>query len=118
MSRPVREIYVFGDFRLNLAEHLLTRQGQPVALAPKVFDTLVILVQNAGQLITKDDFIKQLWPGVFVEEVALAQNISQLRKALGGNAEDVQIIQTVPKRGYRFTLPVRVLDAASKGEAA
>jgi DNA-binding winged helix-turn-helix (wHTH) protein/Tol biopolymer transport system component len=111
MPSPVNEIYVFGDFRLHPAEHLLTRQGKPVALAPKVFDTLVILVQNAGQLITKDDFIKQLWPGVFVEEVALAQNISQLRKALGGNADDVQIIQTVPKRGYRFTLPVRVLDA-------
>jgi len=114
---PVKEIYAFGDFRLHPAEHLLTRQGQPVPLAPKVFDTLVILVRNAGQLITKDDFIKQLWPGVFVEEVALAQNISQLRKALGGSADDVQIIQTVPKRGYRFTLPVRVMDTALKGEA-
>jgi DNA-binding winged helix-turn-helix (wHTH) protein/Tol biopolymer transport system component len=116
MPSPVNEIYVFGDFRLHPAEHLLTRQGKQVALAPKVFDTLVILVQNAGQLITKDDFMKLLWPGVFVEEVALAQNISQLRKALGGNGED--IIQTVPKRGYRFTLPVRVLDAARKTEEA
>jgi len=118
MSSPGKEIYVFGDFRLHPAEHLLTRQGQPVSLAPKVFDTLVILVQNAGQLITKDDFIKQLWPGVFVEEVALAQNISQLRRALGGNADDVQVIQTVPKRGYRFTLPVRVLDTPPTGKEA
>jgi DNA-binding winged helix-turn-helix (wHTH) protein/Tol biopolymer transport system component len=114
MSRPARETYVFGDFRLNLAEHLLTRQGQPVALAPKVFDTLVILVQNAGQLISKDDFIAQLWPGIFVEEVALAQNISQLRKALGDSADGAQIIQTVPKRGYRFALPVRLVDDSQK----
>jgi DNA-binding winged helix-turn-helix (wHTH) protein/Tol biopolymer transport system component len=116
VSLPVNEIYVFGDFRLDPAEHLLTRQGQQVPLAPKVFDTLVILVQNAGQLITKDDFIKQLWPGVFVEEVALAQNISQLRKALGDSAEGPQMIQTVPKRGYRFTLPVRVERPSGKAE--
>ena len=116
MSRPVKEIYAFGDFRLNPAEHLLTRQGQQVALAPKVFDTLVILVRNAGQLVSKDDFMKQLWPGVFVEEVALAQNISQLRKALGDSTEGMQIIQTVPKRGYRFTLPVRLVDDSPAAE--
>jgi len=116
VSSPVKEIYVFADFRLDPAEHLLTRQGQRVPLAPKVFDTLVILVQNAGQLITKDDFIKQLWSGVFVEEVALAQNISQLRKALGDSVEGIQIIQTVPKRGYRFGLPVRVERASGKIE--
>lgn len=108
MSRRANEIYVFGDFCLHPAEHSLRRQGQAVNLAPKVFDTLVILAENAGQLITKDDFMRQLWPGVFVEEVALAQNISQLRKALGDSPDGAKIIQTVPKRGYRFVLPVRV----------
>src|SRR5262249_44489615 len=85
--------------------------GQPVALAPKVFDTLTILVRNSGQLVSKDDFMKQLWSGVFVEEVALAQNISQLRKALS-DTEGMHIIQTVPKRSYRFTLPVRLVEDA------
>ena len=78
----MRQIYEFGDFRADPAEQLLLRQGQPVALPPKVFDTLLILLNSDGRLIDKNDFMGQLWPEVFVEDVALAQNISQLRKAL------------------------------------
>jgi DNA-binding winged helix-turn-helix (wHTH) protein len=99
----MRQIYEFGDFRLDPAEQLLLHEGQPVALAPKVFETLLILLNSDGRLIDKDEFIGQLWPNVFVEDVALAQNISQLRKALSDGKNGSQMIQTVPKRGYRLS---------------
>ena len=103
----MKQIYEFGDFRADPAEQLLLRQGHPVALPPKVFDTLLILLNSDGRLIDKNDFMSQLWPEVFVEEVALAQNISQLRKALRDGNNGTPMIQTVPKRGYRFAAPVR-----------
>jgi len=105
MSQPAH-VYEFGDFRLDPDERLLLRSGKPIALAPKVFDTLVLLVENAGRLISKDEFIQRLWPGTFVEEVAVAQNVSQLRKALDNGGGGKSLIETVPKRGYRFVAPV------------
>lgn len=101
MIRPAH-IYEFGDFRLDPDERLLIRAGQPIALAPKAFDTLVLLVENAGRLIPKDEFIQHLWPGTFVEEVAIAQNVSQLRKTLDNGPGAKSLIETVSKRGYRF----------------
>ena len=98
----MRQVYEFGDFRLDPAEQLLLHAGQPVALTPKVFETLLILLNSDGRLINKDEFIGQLWPEVFVEDVALAQNISQLRKALGDGKNGSPMILTVPKRGYRL----------------
>jgi two-component SAPR family response regulator len=74
-------IYEFGEFRLETAERRLLRDGIPLPLPPKVFDTLVLLVENAGRLLSKDELIKGVWPDTFVEEMSLAQNISQLRKA-------------------------------------
>jgi DNA-binding winged helix-turn-helix (wHTH) protein/Tol biopolymer transport system component len=102
----MRQIYEFGDFRADPAEQLLLHQGRPVPLAPKIFETLLILLNSEGRLIDKDEFISQLWPEVFVEDVALAQNISQLRKALSDGKNGTQMIQTVTKRGYRFAAPV------------
>src|SRR5215472_2246887 len=103
MATSMRQAYEFGPFRLDPAERALVRGGQPVALTPKVFDTLVLLVENAGRLITKDEFMKQVWADAFVEDGTLAQSISQLRKALG----DLDVIETVPKQGYRFLGSVR-----------
>jgi TolB-like protein/DNA-binding winged helix-turn-helix (wHTH) protein/Tfp pilus assembly protein PilF len=108
MATSTRPAYEFGTFRLDPAERTLLRQGQPVALTPKVFDTLVYLVENSGRLITKDDFMKQVWADAFVEDAALAQAISQLRKALG----DSEMIETVPKKGYRFLGRVKTVEAA------
>src|SRR5271170_432911 len=102
----MRQIYEFGDFRADPAEQLLLHRGQPVPLAPKIFETLLILLNSDGRLIDKDEFISRLWPEVFVEDVALAQNISQLRKALGDGKNGNQMILTVPKRGYRFAVSV------------
>src|SRR5271167_4185681 len=103
----MRQIYQFGDFQVDPAEQLLLHQGRSVALAPKVFETLLVLLNSDGRLVDKKDFMDQLWPEVFVEEVALAQNISQLRKALNDGSNGIQMVQTVPKRGYRLAVPVQ-----------
>jgi len=102
-----KRIYEFGRFRLDPAERLLLRAGQPVALTPKAFDTLVALVEENGHLVRKDELMKRVWPDAFVEEVNLAQNVSAIRRALDANGE--QYIETVPKVGYRLSVKVRVL---------
>lgn len=101
-----KQVYEFGGFRLDPAERLLLRHGESVALTPKVFDTLLCLVENAGRLVTKDEFLEQVWADAFVGEATLAQSISQLRKALG----DSGLIGTVSKKGYRFLGAVRFLE--------
>jgi hypothetical protein len=75
MATSTRQAFEFGAFRLDPAERILLRHGEPVALTPKVFDTLVFLVENAGRLITKDEFMKEVWADAFVEDAALAQSI-------------------------------------------
>src|SRR5690349_1862753 len=99
--------YDFGRFRLKTAERVLLREGEPVPLTPKVFDILITLVENRGQIVEKDNLMKKVWPTTFVEEGNLTQNVSLLRKALGENAGEIQFIETVPRRGYRFVAPVR-----------
>ena len=102
MTQP----FEFGQFRLELEERRLFCQGQVLPLPPKVFDTLVLLVENPGHLITKDEFLKHLWPDTFVGEDALAQNISHLRKVLSRGANGKEYVATVPRRGYRFVADV------------
>jgi len=104
-----RQIYQFGEWRLDPTERLLLRNDEPIALAPKVFDILLLLVERAGSLVTKDEFMAQVWHDAFVEDGALAQNILQLRKVLGNSAA----VETVSKKGYRFLLPVQVVETAS-----
>lgn len=103
---PGKIIYEFGEWRLYVSEHLLLFDGEPVSLTPKVFDTLVVLVENAGKLVPKDEFFRRVWPDAFVEEAVLSQNISVLRKTLNGNGV---LIETVPKLGYRFVTKVEVI---------
>jgi DNA-binding winged helix-turn-helix (wHTH) protein len=106
MNDASERVYEFGDFRLVPREKHVLFRGTPVPLPPKVFDTLVVLVERSGTLVEKDELLKCLWPDTFVEDVALAHNISLLRKALRGVA-DGDFIETVPKRGYRFLPTVR-----------
>ena len=94
--------YEFGRFRLKVAERVLLREGELVPLTPKVFDILITLVEHGGQVVSKDDLMKRVWPNTFVEEGNLTQNISLLRKALGETPGGAQFIETVPRRGYRF----------------
>jgi TolB-like protein/DNA-binding winged helix-turn-helix (wHTH) protein/tetratricopeptide (TPR) repeat protein len=119
MPNKAQAAYEFGQFTLFPAEKHLLSDGKAVALAPKVFDTLVLLVENQGRLIQKEELLQALWPDSFVEEVALAHNISQLRKALRDTTEQPKFIETVPKRGYRFIAAVRQMDKqAVQGTAA
>src|SRR5712692_10325495 len=107
MSLPTRRVYEFGDFRVDPAERLLLRNGDTVPLTPKVFDTLVALVEKSGHVVAKDELMNQVWPDSFVEESNLTQNIFILRKVLGEDSDGRPFIETVPKRGYRFVASVR-----------
>lgn len=99
--------FEFGPFRLDRQSRILLRDGVIVPLTPKAFDTLAVLVERPGEVVTKDDLLRAVWPDSFVEESSLAQNVSVLRKALG----DASYVETVPKRGYRFTPPVATTPA-------
>src|SRR5688572_10044636 len=107
MAQPDSLSYEFGRFRLKTAERILLREGELVPLTPKVFDILITLVENCGQVVSKDDLMKRVWPSTYVEEGNLTQNISLLRKALGETPGGVQFIETVPRRGYRFVADIR-----------
>ena len=106
MSRPGKRVYLFDGFRVDPAERLLFKENREVALTPKVFDTLLALLENSSHVLTKKELMQLVWPDSFVEENNLAQNISILRKALGQGKEGEHYIQTVPKRGYRFVADV------------
>src|SRR5262249_39848625 len=83
-------------------QKVLFRNGSPLPLAPKVFDTLLILVEKGGRIVEKEALMNRVWPDTFVEETNLTFNIQQLRKALGDNARKPLFIETVARRGYRF----------------
>jgi DNA-binding winged helix-turn-helix (wHTH) protein/tetratricopeptide (TPR) repeat protein len=102
--------YRFGPFLLNSGERMLLRQNEPVTVPPKVFDTLLALVENAGRLLGKDELMNRLWPDTFVQEATLARNISDLRRILANHSGDDSYIETVPKSGYRFVASVEVLN--------
>ena len=109
MSKRPTFNYRFGPFFLDAGERLLLCEGEPVPLAPKVFDTLVTLVDNCGQLLDKGELMSRLWPDTFVEEGTLARNVADLRKALGEASPGHTYIATVPKRGYRFVAAVKLV---------
>lgn len=107
MSSQMNGLCEFGPFRLDPAERLLLRGSQSVPLTPKAFEVLVTLVARPGRLISKEELLKQVWPDTFVEEANLSYNVSLLRKALGDEVAPHRYIETVTKRGYRFTSNVR-----------
>lgn len=98
-----KRCYVFGVFRIDVTERVLFGEKGPISLTPKAFDTLLFLVENCGRVLGRDEIMSQVWPDSFVEENNLAQNISALRKLLGPEGK---LIETVPKRGYRFVANV------------
>ena len=102
MSLLIKHFYQFGMFTVDCDQRILLNDRKPVALTPKVFDTLLILVENKGRLVEKEDLMKRLWPDTFVEESNLTFNIKQLRKALADDARHPTYIETVARRGYRF----------------
>lgn len=106
MSLAINHFHRFGEFAVDSEQKVLLRNGSPLPLAPKVFDTLLILVDNSGRIVEKEELMSRLWPDSFVEESNLTVNIQQLRKALGDNARRPRFIETVPRRGYRFIAEV------------
>jgi len=102
--------YEFGPYQFDLSKRAVERSGETISLTRKAIDILVVLVANAGQLVEKDELLREVWPDTFVEEANLAQHISALRKALGDERGVPRYIETVTRRGYRFIGTVRVID--------
>ena len=115
MSGQTKHFYAFGPFRLDSERRVLVRDDAPVPLAPKVTETLLMLVESAGHLVDKDELMKRVWPDAFVEEGNLNKNIFVLRKVLGLWEGGREYIETVPKRGYRFVAPVNEVTHAEVG---
>src|SRR6266853_1389390 len=106
MVKTEKHFYEFGPFRVDAMKRRLLRDGQIVPLTPKAFDTLLVLIENSGQVVEKDDLMEKVWPGIAVEENNLTQNVSALRKALGERRDEPQYILTVSGLGYRFIASV------------
>ncbi len=123
MAPQGRRYYEFGPFRLDTAQHTLTRDGEKIPVPPKAFDTLLVLIENKDRVMDKRELLKIIWPDTFVEDANLAVNISVLRKMLGERDDGGQYIETIPRRGYRFAATLRELSegdpkAASEKKAA
>src|ERR1044072_3258957 len=119
MSKDIdSKIYEFSGFRLEQAQQRLLYRGEPVALKPKILDLLLFLIQSRGQLIAKDDLMREVWPDTIVEENNITVSMSILRKTLGEDRHKPQFIETVPRRGYRFVAEVIELstDQITTGE--
>ena len=112
MSQTAQHCYEFSGFRLDTVQRALTRDGKPVALTTKAIDMLLFLVENRGRVLEKDELMKALWPESFVEEGNLTHHIFVLRKALGDDQNGNTLIQTIPRRGYKFVAPVKNVEAS------
>jgi DNA-binding winged helix-turn-helix (wHTH) protein/tetratricopeptide (TPR) repeat protein len=104
--------YRFGPFLLNPAERLLLRDGAPVPLSHRLFETLLAFVRAPGRVLTKDELMEAVWPGRYMEEASLKQAIFTLRKALSDSGDDARYIVTAPGRGYSFASPVLQINGA------
>jgi DNA-binding winged helix-turn-helix (wHTH) protein/tetratricopeptide (TPR) repeat protein len=116
MEERQGSVYQFDQFSVDPARRLLLGpDGLPLPLTPKAFDTLLCLVQSAGAVLEKEAIIEAVWPNMAVEENNLSQNISTLRRVLGGNRKENRFIVTAPGRGYSFVATVTNAPAAKAG---
>jgi len=116
MSLLIKHSYRFGRFTLDTDQRVLLRDGKPLPVTPKVFETLLILVENSGRIVEKESLMTRLWPDTFVEDANLTFSIQQVRKALGDDARNPLYVETIPRRGYRFIANVEeVLVETSAG---
>src|SRR5215813_10818158 len=102
MSNSIKQFYELGPFRIDVANRLLLRDGEPLPLTPKAVDTLLALVQHSGQVLKKEELMKLVWPDSVVEEGNLTQNIYLLRKTLSEGSNGQNYIKTIPRRRYRL----------------
>src|SRR5215471_14039666 len=110
-----RVFYEFGSFSLDSSKRLLITRGESLPLTPKAFDTLLVLVEHAGQVMEKEELLRLVWPDTVVEEGNLTFNIHALRKALGERPSEHKYILTIPGRGYCFVADTRKVSAAEQG---
>ena len=107
MRNQVKHFYEFGPFRLDKEKRRLMKDGEPVHLSPKAIEALMVLLQNAGKLLERDDLMRAVWAESFVEDANLTVAISNLRKVLSQNGDSAEYIETIPRVGYRFVAEVR-----------
>ena len=100
MDTETKVVYEFGPFRMDAEQQVLLRDDQPIAITPKAFDTLLLLVQRNREVVSKKELMETVWPDSFVEEANLSQTVFMLRKALGDTQEERRYIVTLPGRGY------------------
>src|SRR5271154_353424 len=106
MAKVSELIFSFGAFELLPARQQLLERGRPLHIGSRAFGLLQALLENAGQLVTKDQLIAKVWPGVWVDDTNLRVHVGALRKALGDGQTGRRFILNVPGRGYRFIEPV------------
>lgn len=109
-------VFEFDELSFDVREKILRRGTEIVPMPPKTCDLLAVLVANHGQLLEKDELLKQVWADTFVEEANLSHHIRGLRKTLGEDDQEKKFIETVPRRGYRFVAPVSEISAAGETE--
>ena len=107
---PQNQCFEFGPYQLDLTRRVLSCDGETISLTPKATEILIKLIAKAGQVVEKDQLLKEVWPNTFVEEANLSQNIFTLRKALRDDRNEPKYIETIAKRGYRFVGTVRGLN--------
>src|SRR5260370_21897755 len=114
MNKTIRQLYEFGPFVLDPGERLVRHGAARMELPPRAFDTLVVLVENNGRLLEKDELMRRVWGDTVVEENNLSQAVYLLRKALRDGEDGARYIETVSKRGYRFVAEVREFESAEE----
>jgi DNA-binding winged helix-turn-helix (wHTH) protein len=115
-TEPIVLQYRFADFLVDVGARTLFRGTEPLAITAKVFDTLVLLLERAGEVVEREEFFRRVWRETAVEDGNLTQTIFVLRKLLGD--PDQRIIVTLAGRGYMFTAPVETIQAAPKQESS
>src|SRR5437867_3221431 len=108
MRTAVKRLYEFGPFRLDTYRGVLLREGEIVDVTPKVVDLLQVLVENNGQIVPREELLSEVWPDAVVDEANINRTVSMLRRALA--EAGIDCVETIPKRGYRFTGEVREID--------
>ncbi|HYV83605.1 MAG TPA: tetratricopeptide repeat protein [Pyrinomonadaceae bacterium] len=114
MSEENQHFYQFGPFRLDPLKRRLSKDGEVLRLTPKAFELLLVLVEEHGRTVEKDELLERVWAGTIVEENNLNQNITALRKLLGDSRQESQYIATIPGVGYRFVAEVRKIELTQR----
>src|SRR5215218_5321965 len=111
-----RAVFEFDGFRVDPVRRLLARDGEAVPITPKALSILIALLERPGEVVEKKELIDKVWPGVFVTEANLTQNVFSLRKTLGERADGSRYVITVPGQGYAFAGEIRRIERQATSE--